>query len=290
MQGFVRNAYGFAALISKAGIANATMPPASTNGSERALRLAPQALELGIVEQAAKRPHTGALGRHQCVDRREAHRALALHDARIGDARARAQRAQRSRIAEHERCTERIGNTLAEQPLEQRRERRVAGRVLERIANRHGKAAAGPQHALHLAQRGDTIVEEHQAELADDRVEARVGERQRLGAAVVPFDVRHACAEPPPASRGWHRVRAPRHPARRDLPPQRSTRRCHTRRRARAGPTAMFAASHSTGPQCLNSAGTNCSSYTSAGERTASSVRAVRVLLMACSFSARSCA
>jgi len=34
----------------------------------------------------------------------------------------------------------------------------------------------GPQHALHLTQRGNTIVEEHQAELAHHGVEARVGE------------------------------------------------------------------------------------------------------------------
>ena len=52
------------------------------------------------------------------------------------------------------------------------------------------------------------------------------------------------------------------------------------------GSDPMFAASHSTGPQCLNSAGTNCSSYTSAGERAAASVRAASVSLMACSFSA----
>lgn len=139
------------------------------------MRLAPQVLELGIVEQAAKCPHTGPLGRHQSVDRREAHGALALNDVRFGNACVSAQRAQRGRIAEHERRTKRIGNTLAEQPLEQRRERRLAGRAFERIADCNGKAAAGPQHALHFAQRGDAIVEEHQTELAHDRIEARVG-------------------------------------------------------------------------------------------------------------------
>ena len=47
---------------------------------------------------------------------------------------------------------------------------------------------AGPQHALHLAQRLGPVVEEHQAELADHGVEGRVGKGQRLGAAFVPFD------------------------------------------------------------------------------------------------------
>jgi len=91
------------------------------------VRLAPQKVELGVVEQTAKRPYAGALGWHQRVDRREADDALALNDASLQEARVGSQRAKRSRIAEHEWCTERIGNRVAEQALEQHGERRVAG-------------------------------------------------------------------------------------------------------------------------------------------------------------------
>ena len=62
--------------------------------------------------------------------------------------------------------------------------------MLDRITDRHRQAAAGAQHAPHLAQGGGTVFEEHQAELAHDRVEAGAREGQRLRAAVVPFDVR----------------------------------------------------------------------------------------------------
>jgi hypothetical protein len=47
---------------------------------------------------------------------------------------------------------------------------------------------AWPQHTHHLPKRGGFVFEEHETELADYRVEALVGKRNRLGAPGPPLD------------------------------------------------------------------------------------------------------
>ena len=117
--------------------------------------LVQQALELGVVEQAAERPDAGAFGRHQRIDRREAHggRGAAATSAPASPAVVPA-RAEQLGVAERERRAKRVGHALAEQRLQQRGQRRVARRALDRVAHRHRQPAARAQHALHLAQRG----------------------------------------------------------------------------------------------------------------------------------------
>ena len=62
--------------------------------------------------------------------------------------------------------------------------------MLQLIPHGDGEAPARDQDARHLAQRLPAVAEEHQAELADHRVERTVIERQRFRAALAKVDAR----------------------------------------------------------------------------------------------------
>jgi len=60
----------------------------------------------------------------------------------------------------------------------------------ERVPRVDERDAAGPQHAPQLAHRARLVGHEHQAELAHDRVDIGVGQRQRLRVGGAPRDAR----------------------------------------------------------------------------------------------------
>ena len=109
---------------------------------------------------------------------------------RAGSPAAASAAAKAARVAEDEGRAQGVADLAPEQAVDQRDHRGVAGRPLGRVPDRDDEAAAGPEHAPHLAERRGPVLEEHQAELAHDGVEAAVGERQRLGAALAPVDAR----------------------------------------------------------------------------------------------------
>ena len=113
---------------------------------------------------------------------------------RIRDACQGTKREQSFGVPKNEGRSKGIRYTVAEQSLQQVGKRRVARRVVKRVADGNGDSPVRAQHAQHLAQGKGAIVEEHQTELADDRVETPVGERQGLGAAFPPFDARALAA------------------------------------------------------------------------------------------------
>jgi hypothetical protein len=57
-----------------------------------------------------------------------------------------------ARVTHPERRAEGIADGRAEQAIQHRRQRGVARRVLDGVADRDGEPPAGPQHAQHLAQ------------------------------------------------------------------------------------------------------------------------------------------
>jgi hypothetical protein len=98
------------------------------------------------------------------------------------------QRSELLAIAEHEGRAQSVGGLRAGDALEEVDLRRECGHGVETAPHRDRHASAGREDAQHLAQRLAPVAEEHQAELADDRVERTLLEGQRLGATLAPFD------------------------------------------------------------------------------------------------------
>ena len=165
-----------------------TSPSAPRNGHSSVSAAARSAVELGFVEEAAQGPDAGALGRDSAA--MEAKRTLPWCWATraSGSPRLARELAQGSGIAECEGRAEGVADRTAEEPVEERRERGVAGRTLHRVADGDGESSLRAQHPPHLTQRRHPVCEEHQGELADDGVERAVGEGQRLGGGLDPLD------------------------------------------------------------------------------------------------------
>jgi AraC-like DNA-binding protein len=105
-----------------------------------------------------------------------------------------ADREQSFRVPKNEGRSKGIRYSVAEQPLQQVVKRRVARRMVERVAHCDGHSSIWAQHAHHLAKGRGAIIEEHETELADDSVETPVREREGFGSAFPPFDARALAA------------------------------------------------------------------------------------------------
>ena len=98
------------------------------------------------------------------------------------------QGAQGNRVAKRERRAQGVRNAVPKQALQQGGHRRIAGGVIESVPNRHCKSATGPQDPPHLAQSRTTVLEEHQPELADDRIERTIGKGKLFRHPETPID------------------------------------------------------------------------------------------------------
>jgi hypothetical protein len=98
-----------------------------------------------------------------------------LHDSGIANACPAANHGEPLRVAQREGRAKRVADVAAEQAIEQPCKRTVPGRVIHRVEDGHGQRRARAEHPHHFAQRLRLVIEEHQGELADNRVEAVVG-------------------------------------------------------------------------------------------------------------------
>ena len=80
-------------------------------------------------------------------------------------------------------------------------ERPVGGLGVQPGRDDHGHRTAGPGHPAHLGEGALSLGKEHERHLADDGVEALVGEWQIGHVALAPLDV-----GPDPAGDGQHRL------------------------------------------------------------------------------------
>ena len=128
------------------------------------------------------------------------------------------ERGQLLPITQGEWGPQRVGGRSAREPFEQCHLVRIGLRPLEGLPHRHRHAAARRQDPRHLPKRPGAIPEEHQAELADDRVERGVREGQGLGRPFPPLDGRSQPLghreHPPPGVQARHRPFAPHAPGR----------------------------------------------------------------------------
>jgi hypothetical protein len=178
------------AVTMSAGMSNRSVPSLATKGRSAILASSRRRANCSSSSTPPSVQTAGPLGRDQVGNRPEADGSIVLPDLRIRHAGLVADGEQPLRVAEHEGRPHGVPDPAAEQPVEERCKRRIAGRALNRVADGHGHPAAGAQHSHHLAHRRRRVVEEHEAELADHGIEAPIRQRQRLRLPLQPLDRR----------------------------------------------------------------------------------------------------